>query len=111
MSHQDDDDTFARTFVGIEKLRGRSHDDDWLEWRRLVIQAIKSGKQVEEKVSALIAERPKYARQSAVTLLAARVAALEDEKKKRESTRSKLIGFAIKAALLILAALLGRNSK
>ena len=111
----DDDDTFARTFVGINRLRGKSHDDDWLEWKRVVLESIKAGKSLEEKVNALnIAVndlKARSARHTAVASLAEKVHALEEHHAKRESGRAKLLGWIGKAALLILAALLGRISK
>jgi hypothetical protein len=111
----DEDDTFARTFVGIDRLRGKNHDDDWHEWKRVVLESLRAGKKLEDKVAALTIVvndlKARSARHTAVAALADKVKGLEDHHAQRESTKAKLLGWIGKAALLILAALLGRISK
>jgi len=111
----DEDDTFARTFVGIDRLRSKGYDEDWHEWKRVVLESLRAGKKLEEKVSALTIAlndlKARSARHTAVATLAEKIKVLEDHHAKRESSRAKIMGWVGKALLLILAALLGRISK
>lgn len=79
------DDTFASTLTGIDELRSRHGSDDWPEWRRTVVDAVRAGAQLERRVQAFDLRLHGFAKAEAYTTLDRRVRVLE----LRQSSRSK----------------------
>lgn len=79
------DDTFASTLTGIEELRSKYGSDDWLEWRRTVVDAVRAGAQLERKLQSLELRLHGTAKAEAYAKLEKRVHALEF----LQSSRSK----------------------
>lgn len=107
----DPDDTFARTLVGIEKLRGRGHEDDWLEWRRTVAAAVRSGEKNERRLALLEKAQDRYARATAVGALADRLKELERERDDRKDIKGKILAAIGKIGLVLLGAIVARILK
>lgn len=71
------DDTFASTLTGIEELRSRHGSDDWPEWRRTVIDAVRAGAQLERRVQAFELRFQGVAKAEAYSALSLRLQKLE----------------------------------
>ena len=109
------DDTFATTLSGadaqrLERLRrsyGREaeSDADWESWRRVVLQSLRSGKSVENRVAALEKQVGGFAKESAHTRLDTRVLRLEEEAGRRRG----LWGQVLKALGAIGLVVLGHE--
>lgn len=71
------DDTFASTLTGIDELRSRHGSDDWPEWRRTVVDAVRAGAQLERLVRQLEGRLPGFAKAEAYSTLSLRLQKLE----------------------------------
>lgn len=95
------DDTFATTLTGIDELRSKHGSDDWPEWRRTVVDAVRAGAQLEKKVQQLELRLQGTAKTTAYTAMDARVQSLELV----QSSRSKTTKWAADLFKTILAGL------
>ena len=104
------DDTFAGTLTGIERLRNsRQSDDDWIEWKRVLIESAKAGAELERIVSRMELRLQKLASQTALDGISARVKELEDAARRRDRWGEKLLKAAGAVGVTLLAWWLGRH--
>lgn len=93
------DDTFASTLTGINELRSKYGGDDWPEWRRTVVDAVRAGERLEREVQSLRLKTNGFAKAEAYQGLSDRIKVLEGDRKIRNSVGKYMADF-IKALIV-----------
>jgi hypothetical protein len=110
MSEHDDkdEDTFSGTLAGLEKLRGTYKDEDWKEWRRTVLAAVRAGSAMERRQRQIELNLLQLAKQSGVDALITRVTKIEWDRDQAAGTKTKVWAMAQKVALIIAGAVVAK---
>lgn len=105
------DDTFAGTSADIDELRSRYADDDnWREYKRIVLQSVRAGKRLEDEFNTLKLDIvTKYARQGAQERLAKSVDEIRADIKEWRSTKRWLVDAAKLIAVAVVTAYLTKG--
>jgi hypothetical protein len=103
-----DDNTFSGNVAALRDALGTSKDDDWKEWRRVVIKGLEAGELLERDVAAVRAEISRFALQSAQDGIRLRVEALEAWRESRRGMGRMVINALGAIGLVLLGAVLKR---
>jgi hypothetical protein len=104
----DDENTFSGNVAALRRDLGTYKDDDWKEWRRVVIRGLEAGEQLERDVAKIRTELPALAKQSAQDGIRIRVEALEAWRETQRGSRRMILNALGAIGLLVLGALLKR---